>query len=46
MTIIDAGHFPTEDPICSAIIAKLEEAFPDVKVAKSEAHREIIQYFM
>ncbi len=46
LTMIDAGHFPTEDPICSAIMAKLEEAFPDVKVYKSEAHREIIQYFM
>lgn len=46
MTIIDAGHFPTEDPVCSAIIARLEEAFPEVTVRKSEAHRELIQYFM
>jgi len=46
LTIIDAGHFPTEDPICYALMDKLKAAFPDLTVVKSDSHREIVQYYM
>jgi len=46
LNLIDAGHFPTEDPICYAIVNRLSEVYPDIKFVKSDSHREIIQYYM
>lgn len=46
VTIIDAGHFPTEDPLCYAIMDKLAAQYPDISVMKSYTHREIVQYYM
>ena len=46
VTIIDAGHFPTEDPLCYTIMDKLGERFPELSVMKSYTHREIVQYYM
>jgi len=45
INLIDAGHFPTEQVICPAIIRRLSDAFPDITCAISQKHdREIIQY--
>ena len=46
LSLIDAGHFPTEDVICPVLAAYLRERFPDLKVAKSAVHREAVQYHM
>ena len=46
LNLIDAGHFPTEDPVCGAIIQYLADRFPQLTIQKSNSHREIIQYFI
>jgi len=46
LNLIDAGHFPTEDPVCYAIMDHLSAAFPDLNVAKSYTHRELIHYYI
>lgn len=46
LTLIDAGHFPTEDVVCPLLVSYLWEKFPKVQVGKSAVHREVIQYSM
>ena len=43
--LIDAGHFPTEDPVCAVLAAYLRKTFPELTVSKSASHREVIQYY-
>ena len=44
INLIDAGHFPTEDPVCEKLVAYLTEQFPQLRVTKSTVHKEVIQY--
>ncbi|MBE6989414.1 MAG: Nif3-like dinuclear metal center hexameric protein [Ruminococcaceae bacterium] len=45
INLIDAGHFPTEDLICTELVRRISAAFPGVTSVKTAAHcREIIQY--
>lgn len=44
INLLDAGHFPTEDPVCQVLIRELCGAFPTIHVEKSASHREVIQY--
>lgn len=44
LKLIDAGHFPTEDPVCRHLAAHLSAAFPALKVVKSQRHRDVIEY--
>ena len=46
INLIDAGHFPTEDPVCAKIVAYLEKEFPQLIIIKSTSHKEVIQYFV
>ena len=46
INLIDAGHFPTEDPICEKLISYLTARFPELTVTKSASHREVIQYLV
>ena len=46
LTVIDAGHFPTEDVVCSVLVRYLGERFPGLAVKKSSSHREAIQYYV
>lgn len=46
INLIDAGHFPTEDPVCEAVIAFLAGQFPNLHVQKSASHKEAIQYYV
>ncbi len=46
INLIDAGHFPTEDPVCARLISYLTEQFPELSVIKSTSHREVIQYYV
>ena len=45
INLIDAGHFPTEDLVCAAVIDYLKAQFPELTVVKSSSHREVIQYY-
>ena len=46
LSLIDAGHFPTEDVVCPVMAEALKRRFPDLEVLKSQRHREVIQYFV
>ncbi|MBR2132273.1 MAG: Nif3-like dinuclear metal center hexameric protein [Oscillospiraceae bacterium] len=46
LNLIDAGHYPTEDGICSAIAQRLSEKFPGLTIQKSTSHQEVIQYYI
>ena len=44
VNIIDAGHFPTEDPVCSVLCGLLSEKFPGLTVRKSEIHGDCVKF--
>lgn len=44
INLIDAGHFPTEDVICTPLADFLDRSFADLEVRKSGCHREVISY--
>ena len=46
INLIDAGHFPTEDPVCQWLMTCLTRAFPDLEVVKSTSHKEVIHYYI
>lgn len=46
INLIDAGHFPTEDPVCQKVADYLAGRFPGLQVQKSASHREAIQYYV
>ena len=46
LNLIDAGHFPTENVVCPALKAYLEEHFPEIKTVISASHRDAIQYYL
>lgn len=46
INLIDAGHFPTEDPVCKKIISYLTARFPELAVSKAASHGEVIQYIV
>lgn len=46
LTVIDAGHFPTEDVVCPVLAQFLREKFPGVQVEKSASHKEAVQYYL
>ena len=46
INLMDAGHFPTEDPVCGKLVSYLTAQFPELTVTKSASHREVIQYYI
>jgi putative NIF3 family GTP cyclohydrolase 1 type 2 len=46
LSLIDAGHFPTEDLICPVLAEHLKKQFPDLTVTHSAVHREVVQYYL
>lgn len=46
INLVDAGHFPTENLICGAIVSYLSARFPELAAAKSASHREVVQYYI
>lgn len=44
LSLIDAGHFPTEDVVCPVLADYLSQRFPGLETVKSAVHRELIQY--
>lgn len=45
LTLIDAGHFYTENPVCAYLAEKIAEAFPQVEVKISEKHTDCMKYY-
>ena len=45
MTIIDAGHFHTENPVVKVLADKITAAFPEVQVIISKTHRDCAKFF-
>ena len=45
MTIIDAGHFHTENPVVAVLAEKIAAAFPKVTVKISEKHDDCANFF-
>lgn len=45
ITLVDAGHFCTEDVVCPAIVSTLADAYPAITVMKSKRHGEFIRFF-
>lgn len=44
LTLVDAGHFPTENPIAAVFAEKIVGAFPKVRTMVSERHADCIQF--
>ena len=44
LNLIDAGHYPTEDPSMAVLGYQIAKAFPEVLVKKSELHHEVLEY--
>lgn len=44
ITLVDAGHFPTENPVVPVLAQWLRAAFPALRVRISQRHREVISY--
>ena len=44
LTLVDAGHFPTENPIAAVFAEQIVGAFPQVRTMVSERHADCIQF--
>lgn len=44
LTLVDAGHFPTEDPIAAVFAERIGAAFPEVKTCVSAVHKDCIRF--
>ncbi len=44
INLIDAGHFPTEDPVCETVCRLLSGQFPELLVKKSEIHGDCVKF--
>ena len=45
MTIIDAGHFYTENPVVKVLANKIAAAFPEIQVLLSKTHTDCAKFF-
>ena len=45
MTIIDAGHYHTENPVVKVLAEKIQTAFPEIHVIISKTHRDCMKFF-
>ena len=45
MTIIDAGHYYTENPVVQVLAQKIQSAFPEIRVLVSETHTDCMKFF-
>lgn len=44
LTLVDAGHFPTENPVATVFAKHLGRCFPTVETMVSAVHRDCIQF--
>lgn len=45
VNLIDAGHFPTENPVCAVLAEKLQKAFPEIRVILSKKHSDCVKFY-
>lgn len=45
VNMIDAGHFPTENPVCRYLYEKLTAQFPKVEFMISREHIDVVKFF-
>ena len=45
LSIIDAGHFYTENPVCTMLKAAMEEKFPEITTVISKKHGDCMKFF-
>lgn len=45
INLIDAGHFYTENPVCSVLAEKLQIQFPEITVILSQNHTDCAKFF-
>ena len=45
LTLIDAGHFHTENPVVTVLAEKIAAAFPEIEVKISETHSDCMKFF-
>ena len=45
LTLIDAGHFPTENPVTACLARRLSAAFPEITVKISETHSDCMKFY-
>ena len=45
LSIIDAGHFHTENPVVAVLAEKIAAQFPDVEVKISQSHRDCMKFY-
>lgn len=45
LNLIDAGHFPTENPVVALLAEKISARFPEITVKISETHRDCMKFF-
>ena len=45
LTLIDAGHFYTENPVCAFLGDSLQAAFPHLRVIQSRVHRDCVKFY-
>lgn len=45
MSIIDAGHFHTENPVTKVLADKIQQAFPEIRVILSKTHTDCTKFF-
>lgn len=45
LNIIDAGHFPTENPVVGVIAAAIREAYPSLEVLISKKHLDKVRFY-
>jgi len=44
LNLIDAGHFYTENPVCSVLAESLRQKLPGLEVLLSESHRDCMKF--
>lgn len=44
LNLIDAGHFYTENPVCTVLCEKLRAAFPELTVEISKTHGDCVKF--
>ena len=45
LSLIDAGHFHTENPVVAVLAEKISAAFPEIEVKISESHWDCMKYY-
>lgn len=45
INLIDAGHFPTENPVVGLLAEKIAAAFPGIQVKISESHGDVTKFY-